>query len=146
MNARTRELVVALVAGLLFGAGLVIAGMTQPSKVIGFLDVADGSWDPSLAFVIAGAIGVHASVYQLLKRRPSPLFAALCTIPKRTEIDTKLVLGAALFGIGWGLGGFCPGPAVVSLVSGVQTTMAFGGAMLLSMGLVAALEPKSEEA
>lgn len=146
MNARTRELVVALAAGLLFGAGLVIAGMTQPSKVIGFLDVADGSWDPSLAFVIAGAIGVHAVVYQFLLRRPSPVFAALCTIPKRTEIDTKLVLGAALFGIGWGLGGFCPGPAVVSLVSGVQTTMAFGGAMLLSMGLVAALEPKSKDA
>ncbi len=100
-------------AGLLFAIGLVIGGMTQPEKIIGFLDVA-GDWDPSLAFVMLGAIGVHGVAYRLVMRRTTPLWAPRFLVPTRSDIDAKLVLGALIFGVGWGLGGYCPGPALAA--------------------------------
>ena len=105
------------VSGVLFAVGLGVGGTTKPAKVTAFLDFF-GDWDPSLAFVMIGAILMHAVLYRLIRRRPVPLFASAFSIPTRTDIDTRLVGGAALFGIGWGLGGFCPGPAVTSLASG----------------------------
>ena len=90
--------------------------MTQPQKVIGFLDVF-GSWDPSLAFVMVGAIGVHMIGFKLVTKRPSPLFAEKFQIPTRRDLDKRLIMGSAIFGIGWGLAGYCPGPAITSLVT-----------------------------
>lgn len=118
-------------AGALFGVGLLVSGMTKPTKVIGFLDVA-GSWDPSLAFVMVGGIAVHLALYTWIVRRPAPLVEAAFHVPTRRDIDTKLVLGAAIFGVGWGLGGFCPGPAITSAVRG-GAALAFVGAMLAGM-------------
>lgn len=125
---------VAFVAGLIFAVGLGVSGMTQPAKVIDFLDVT-GNWDPSLAFVMMGAIAVHFVAYRQVPKMPSPLFGERFNIPSNTSIDPRLLGGSALFGIGWGLGGFCPGPALVS-VSGLMPTAAlFVGGMLLGMGL-----------
>lgn len=107
---------VALLVGIIFGLGLAISGMTQPAKVVGFLDIS-GAWDPSLAFVMIGAIGVHFIAYRIVKRRTSPLLADTFMIPDKKGIDWKLLVGSALFGVGWGLGGFCPGPAITSLAS-----------------------------
>jgi len=113
-------------AGLLFAIGLVIGGMTQPDKIIGFLDVA-GDWDPSLAFVMFGAVGVHSLTYRLTMRRASPLFAANFLVPKRSDIDARLVVGGLIFGAGWGLGGYCPGPALVASGALVQEALIFVG-------------------
>jgi uncharacterized membrane protein YedE/YeeE len=129
----------ALGAGLVFGIGLGLAGMTQPSKVIGFLDVL-GAWDPSLAFVMIGAIAVHFSLSRLIRRRERPLLDARFHWPRARDIDRKLVIGSALFGVGWGLGGFCPGPAIVTLGSGSMAAIVFVGAMGLGMGLQYVLE------
>jgi uncharacterized protein len=104
----------ALFAGALFGAGLVVSGMTEPAKVIGFLDVF-GSWDPSLAFVMMGAIGVHALAYRAIRKRPAPVIAESFERPSARPVDARLIGGAALFGVGWGLGGYCPGPSIVAL-------------------------------
>lgn len=117
----------AFVSGLLFALGLVLSGMTQPAKIIGFLDLF-GRWDPSLAFVMAGAIAVHLPVYRLVARRRPP-FAA----PGDERIDAALVGGAALFGVGWGLAGYCPGPAVVAAVSGQVSTLVFVASMAVGM-------------
>lgn len=122
------------VAGLLFAIGLVTAGMTQPQKILGFLDVF-GQWDPSLAFVMLGAIGVHSLAYRLTMRRKKPLLADRFHVPKRRDIDLSLVAGAALFGIGWGLAGYCPGPALVAFGAGSAEAMLllagiFGGYLL----------------
>ncbi|MCS6899893.1 MAG: YeeE/YedE family protein, partial [Myxococcales bacterium] len=122
----------ALLSGLLFGMGLGISGMTLPAKVIGFLDVT-GSWDASLAFVMMGAIGVHAGLYPIIRRRQLPLFDSTFHIPTRRDLDGRLISGAALFGVGWGLGGFCPGPALVSLGSGSSGAALFVVAMLVGM-------------
>jgi uncharacterized membrane protein YedE/YeeE len=119
----------ALFAGALFGAGLVISGMTDPAKVRAFLDLA-GAWDPSLALVMAGAIGVHLVLSRLVLRRTAPLFAGAFDLPKRTDIDARLISGAAIFGVGWGLGGVCPGPAVVSLGTGSVAPVVFVLAMI----------------
>jgi uncharacterized membrane protein YedE/YeeE len=116
MNAKTRRALAACASGLLFGAGLVMSGMTDPNKVLGFLDVF-GSWDASLMLVMVGAIGVHALSYRLIRRRASPLFARAFAVPTRTDLDAKLLAGAAIFGVGWGLGGYCPGPSLVALPS-----------------------------
>jgi uncharacterized protein len=116
--------VIAALAGGVFGVGLVISGMTQPPKVIAFLDILSGRWDPSLALVMAGAIGVHALAYRLVRKRGAPLLAPTFAVPGRRDIDLKLVAGGALFGVGWGLGGYCPGPALVSVAS-------FGGGIAL---------------
>ena len=119
-------------AGLLFAVGLGIAGMTQPQKIIAFLDIT-GSWDPSLMFVMGGALAVHIVSYRLIVRRSHPLFEVSIHIPKRTEIDKKLVVGSALFGIGWGLSGYCPGPAVVALANPGILILAFFSSMLGGM-------------
>lgn len=124
----------AFLAGLIFAIGLVLGGMTQPAKVIGFLDIFGGAWDPSLAFVMGGAILVHAPIYALVvRRRSQPLLQARFQIPKRNELTLPLIAGSALFGAGWGLGGFCPGPGIVSLASLGPEALTFVGAMTLGM-------------
>jgi uncharacterized membrane protein YedE/YeeE len=122
----------AFAAGAVFGVGLLVSGMSKPEKVLGFLDVT-GRWDASLTFVMAGAIGVHFIAYRLIRGRASPLLDAKWALPTRRDIDFKLVLGAAVFGLGWGLGGYCPGPALVSLGSGAAGAVVFTAAMLLGM-------------
>jgi len=121
-----------LFAGLLFGAGLSVSAMIDPAKVIGFLDVA-GDWDPSLAFVMLGAVAVTAIGYRTVLRRGQPLFEPSFSLPTRRDLDPTLILGAGLFGIGWGLAGYCPGPALAGLGLGNLETFAFVGAMLVGM-------------
>jgi len=133
------ERLVALVAGVVFSAGLLLSGMTRPEKVIGFLDVG-GRWDASLLCVMAGAVAVHLAVYRLTLGRPAPLFSPRFWLPVRTDIDRPLLLGAALFGVGWGLGGYCPGPALVSLPYGGASALVFVLAMSLGMLAAAGLE------
>jgi uncharacterized membrane protein YedE/YeeE len=127
-----KRLLGGLTAGLLFGAGLSISGMINPAKVIGFLDIA-GAWDPSLAFVMLGAVAVTAIGYRTVLRRGQPMFEPRFTLPTRRDIDPSLLLGASLFGIGWGLGGYCPGPALAGLGFGGPETYAFVAAMLAGM-------------
>lgn len=122
----------ALVAGLIFSIGLGIGGMTQPDKVIGFLDVA-GSWDPSLMGVMGGGMLVAFFAFRWAARRGTPIFAEKFEIPKRTDITPQLVVGSALFGAGWGIGGYCPGPGLASLVSGSTHAFVFVGTMLAGM-------------
>ena len=131
-------IVMPLFAGLLFGAGLTLSQMVDPAKVQAFLDfagIADGTWDPSLAFVMAGALAVTAIGYRLAFRRTAPLMAARFSLPTRHDIDGRLIAGAAIFGVGWGLAGYCPGPAVASLAFGNAEILAFVVAMLVGMGL-----------
>lgn len=118
--------------GLLFGMGLMLAGMTDPSKVIGFLDLA-GAWDPSLAFVMGGAIVVGLGAFALAKRRTTNLLGGAMQLPTSRDMDKRLVLGSVLFGAGWGLAGFCPGPAIVSLGAGNAKAAVFVLAMLAGM-------------
>lgn len=122
----------ALVAGYLFAWGLGISGMTKPSKVLGFLDVF-GAWDPALAFVMIGAVTVAAVLYRLSLRLKKPACAASFTIPTNRRIDARLVTGAAVFGVGWGLAGYCPGPALVTLTTGNPGVVVFVGAMITGM-------------
>jgi len=127
-----KGLVTSFVSGVVFALGLGISGMTRPVKVIGFLDFF-GAWDASLAFVIVGAIAVYFVAYRFSRTMPSPLLAPDFSLPKRSDLDSKLVLGAAIFGVGWGLSGFCPGPALTSLASGAPAVMIFVAAMVLGM-------------
>lgn len=127
-----RTVVLSAGAGLLFGLGLVVSGMAQPAKVVGFLDLS-GDWDPSLAFVMLGAIAVHFLAYRLVPRLARPLWAPRWEIPTRRDLDWRLLAGAALFGAGWGLGGYCPGPALTGAVSGASSTLLFTGSMLAGM-------------
>jgi uncharacterized membrane protein YedE/YeeE len=127
-----KKLLVAFVTALIFGVGLVLSGMTLPSKVLGFLDVA-GSWDPSLMVVMLGAVLVHSVSYRFITKRKSPVLTTGFQIPTRRDIDWKLILGSAIFGMGWGLGGFCPGPALVGLASGKTPVLVFAGSMVLGM-------------
>lgn len=129
---RPASIVAAFLAGAVFAVGLVLAGMTQPSKVIGFLDIG-GAWDPTLAFVMAGAIASHVAGLWLTSRRTVPLFATSFSAPTREDINAPLVLGAAVFGIGWGLVGYCPGPALTSLGSGTESALVFVGAATAGM-------------
>jgi len=129
-----KTLLAALGAGLVFGAGLALSDMTNPAKVQNFLDLF-GSWDPSLAFVMGAALGVSALGYQIVRRRGSPLLASAFSLPTRSDLDPELLAGAALFGIGWGLGGFCPGPALAGLLQGVTGVYVFVGAMLAGIAL-----------
>lgn len=122
------------VIGLLFGLGLIVAGMTDPSKVIGFLDLA-GSWDPSLAFVMGGAILVGLGAFALAKKRTTSFLGGAMHLPTSSQIDKRLIVGSLLFGAGWGLAGFCPGPAIVSLGSGNPKALVFVVAMLAGMAL-----------
>lgn len=122
--------------GLLFGVGLIVSGMANPAKVLNFLDVAaiaTGRWDASLAFVMAGAVGVGFVGYRLVLRWPAPLLADRFHMPARRDFDSRLVVGAALFGVGWGLAGFCPGPALTALGSGEILAWLFVAAMLAGM-------------
>ncbi|HUQ02958.1 MAG TPA: DUF6691 family protein [Kofleriaceae bacterium] len=130
--ATPAAIVAAFVAGAVFAVGLVLAGMTQPAKVIAFLDVG-GAWDPTLAFVMVGAIASHVAGLWLTSRRTVPLFASDFSAPTRKDISAPLVLGAAVFGIGWGLVGYCPGPALASLGSGADTALVFVGAATAGM-------------
>jgi hypothetical protein len=127
-----RALLAALVAGTVFGAGLALADMTNPAKVQNFLDVL-GTWDPSLAFVMGTALVTSALGYRLARRRGAPVLALAFALPDRTDLDRKLVIGAALFGVGWGLGGLCPGPALAGLLQGVPQVHVFVAAMLVGM-------------
>lgn len=129
-----------LASGLLFGAGLAVAGMTRPEKVIGFLSFTRG-WDPSLMFVMAGAIGVHAIAWRLIKRRPSPLLSARFAVPTRRDIDARLVAGAAIFGVGWALAGLCPGPAIASASTFAPGILAFLVAMFAGNLLAVRADP-----
>ena len=119
----------ALLCGLVFGVGLAISGMVNPAKVLGFLDIT-GQWDPSLLLVMAGGVAVFAAGFPLIRRRPGPLFAATFELPTRRDIDAKLIVGAVLFGMGWGLAGLCPGPALTSLAFGMTKVYVFVGAMV----------------
>ena len=132
--------IVPLAAGLLFGLGLVVSRMIDPAKVLGFLDLA-GHWDPSLAFVMAGAVSVAAVGFGIAGMRAAPLLAEDFRGPTRTAIDRPLVAGALLFGIGWGLVGYCPGPALASLGLGRTETLVFLAAMLAGMAAHRLLEP-----
>jgi hypothetical protein len=120
------------VCGLIFGAGLLISSMNQPEKVLGFLDIF-GNWDATLAFVMAGAVAVAATGFALARRRAAPLLAAKFSWPERRDIDTPLVAGAILFGIGWGLVGICPGPALVNLAGLSLPIVVFVAAMVIGM-------------
>ena len=122
----------AFIAGALFAVGLAVSGMTMPSKVVGFLDLA-GAWDASLMFVMMGAIAVHFVAHRLVRARPSPLFDAKFHLPTRKDVDPRLVGGAALFGVGWGLGGFCPGPGLVAASGGALAAIVFVVGMTLGM-------------
>jgi uncharacterized membrane protein YedE/YeeE len=126
-------------AGLVFGVGLILSGMTDPAKVIGFLDVT-GAWDPSLAFVIAGAILVGVAAFALARRRAQSLLGGAMHLPQARDVDVRLVGGAVVFGIGWGLAGFCPGPALVSFGSGQDKALVFVLAMLAGMLIYTAVE------
>jgi uncharacterized membrane protein YedE/YeeE len=134
MNASLR-LIIALAAGALFGFGLSMSGMVDPARVIGFLDVASGHWDPSLAFVLTGALLVALPGVAIQRRLARPALDAQFYLPTTTAIDRPLVLGAAVFGAGWGLAGFCPGPAVAALSVGLISPFIFAGAMIAGMML-----------
>lgn len=120
------------VVGLLFGVGLMASGMTDPGKVIGFLDLF-GAWDPSLALVMGGAVVVGFFAFALAKKRTTTFLGGALRFPTSTQMDKPLVIGSLLFGAGWGLGGFCPGPALVSMADGQSKAMLFVAAMLVGM-------------
>lgn len=142
MNATVKSALVAFGAGALFAVGLLVSGMTQPEKVTGFLDVT-GAWDPSLAFVMIGAIGVHFVARRFIVRRGVPLAAAEFEMPKRTTLDLPLVVGAAIFGVGWGISGYCPGPSLVTLGSGSLEGIVFVVAMAGGMWAHRLVRPKA---
>jgi uncharacterized membrane protein YedE/YeeE len=133
-----KALLSSFVSGMMFALGLGISGMTRPAKVIGFLDFF-GEWDASLAFVMLGAIAVYFLAYRWSRKMSAPLFAPAFSLPKRGDLDAKLILGAALFGAGWGLGGFCPGPALTAIASGALPVYIFVVAMVIGMHLHARL-------
>ena len=128
-----------LACGLLFGIGLIVSGMANPAKVLGFLDLA-GPWDPSLAFVMAGAIAVGAIAFGVARRRTRSFLGLRMLLPTATNIDRRLVVGALLFGAGWGMAGLCPGPALVALGMGGAKAAVFVLAMLLGMRIFELLE------
>lgn len=130
---------VAMLAGLVFGVGLILSGMSDPSKVIGFLDLA-GSWDPSLALVMGGAVLVGSLVFPYVSKHRQSVLGGEIRLPSVTEIDRRLVLGSLTFGVGWGLAGYCPGPALASLVQGGIKPLLFVIAMLVGMAVFALLE------
>ena len=132
----------ALLAGLIFGLGLLLSGMCDPSKVLGFLDLA-GNWDPSLAFVMGGAIAVAAPAFAWARRHQRSLLNASIVMPASTRVDRKLVLGSVAFGIGWGVAGFCPGPALVSAAGGYGNALIFASAMLVGMALYTLMQKRA---
>jgi uncharacterized protein len=133
------HVVTAFIVGLVFGIGLIVAGMTDPAKVQGFLDLA-GDWDPSLALVMGGAILVGLVAFRLAGKRERALLGDAMRLPTASHIDRRLVLGGLAFGAGWGLAGFCPGPALASLATGGAKAMIFTGAMVAGMVVFECLE------
>lgn len=136
----SKNALVSLIVGTIFGLGLALSGMTQPQKVIGFLDLF-GDWDPSLVFVMGGAVVVHLITYRWIRKRPTPLLSTQWHVPTKNEITPQLIMGSILFGVGWGLAGYCPGPALTSLASGSQQTLVFVVSMLVGMLIYKKLEP-----
>ncbi|MGH8758794.1 MAG: DUF6691 family protein [Burkholderiales bacterium] len=134
-----------LLAGLVFGIGLIVSGMANPAKVLGFLDLF-GRWDPSLAFVMAGAIAVGAVAFFVARKRTVSWMGAEMKLPTARHIDRRLVMGSTLFGIGWGIAGFCPGPGLVALGMGETKALVFVAAMLVGMGLFELLEWRKQRA
>lgn len=132
MNQTAMQRASEFIVGLVFGWGLLLSGMTDPGKVIGFLDLA-GAWDPSLALVMAGAIAVGFFAFGIAKKRTSNFFGGALQLPKAQDMDRRLVLGSLVFGAGWGLAGFCPGPALVSMAAGQPKALVFVLAMLAGM-------------
>lgn len=147
-----KALLASAASGVLFAIGLGVAGMTKPSKVIGFLDLF-GEWDASLAFVMLGAISVYFVAFRLITKRKAPLFDTRFFVPTRRDLDPRLLLGAAVFGVGWGLGGYCPGPGLVTAASGALPALVFVASMAVGMkiaqlsnrgGAAAAEEPPAD--
>lgn len=128
------QIIITFFTGLLFGLGLILSGMTDPAKVIGFLDIA-GAWNPSLAFVMVGAILVAIAAFRLAGSRPKALLGGAMHLPTTRQIDKRLVIGGLTFGIGWGLAGYCPGPALASLATGGGDPLIFVIAMLTGMAI-----------
>ena len=128
-----------LLAGLVFGLGLLVSGMANPAKVIGFLDIA-GAWDPSLAFVMVGAIAVGVVAFVVARQRTVSFLGADMKLPSQRRIDRRLIVGSTVFGIGWGVAGFCPGPALVALGTGSSKALVFVAAMLAGMAVFELIE------
>ena len=141
MNNLHMRVLSALLTGVIFGVGLSISQMIDPAKVINFLDIF-GTWDPSLAFVMGGALLVNFLATRFILKRPTPVFDEIFRLPNKTEIDFKLVFGAVLFGIGWGLAGYCPGPALTSLSFADNNILTFVAAYLVGTFFVKALQSK----
>ncbi len=139
------QILTSLLAGLVFGFGLILSGMADPAKVLGFLDLA-GAWDPSLALVMGGAIAVGLPAFALARRRKLSLIGAPMRLPTVRQIDRRLVGGSVLFGIGWGIAGFCPGPALVALGMGKTQALVFVAAMLAGMLVFELLERRRRAA
>ena len=133
-NSPASAFVAMCASGFLFGLGLAISGMTNPAKVVGFLDIA-GNWDPSLMLVMVAGLGVTVPSFHLVLKRSQPLFNKQFFLPTRKDLDGKLIAGAALFGIGWGIAGYCPGPALAALVSLNSNVILFCAAMVVGMVL-----------
>lgn len=133
------KLILSLLSGLVFGLGLIVSGMSNPAKVLGFLDLA-GAWDPSLALVMGGAIAVAMPAFWLARRRSTALLGEPMQLPVSLRIDRRLLLGSLAFGAGWGIAGFCPGPALVSLLAGQGKAWIFVAAMLAGMAIFEWLE------
>lgn len=133
------RLLTSFIAGLVFGLGLILSGMSNPAKVLGFLDLA-GRWDPSLAFVMAGAILVGGIGFRFAAKRTASILGEPMRMPTARQVDGRLIVGSLTFGAGWGLAGFCPGPAVASLLTGYAEPLIFVAAMAGGMGLFELLE------
>ena len=134
-----------LLAGLVFGLGLIVSGMADPAKVLSFLDLV-GAWDPSLAFVMAGAIAVGVLAFAIARKRTVSFLGAAMKLPTSRDIDRRLVIGSVVFGVGWGIAGFCPGPGLVALGMGEVKALVFVVAMLLGMGAFELLERRKQAA
>ena len=131
--------IIPLLSGALFGAGVCVSGMIRPSKVLGFLDFG-GAWDPSLLVVMAVALTLHVIAWRVVKAMRAPRFGDAFPSAPSSTIDARLIGGAALFGVGWGISGFCPGPAILSVLSGATVSFVFVGAMMIGMTIVHALK------
>lgn len=131
----------AFIAGLIFGIGLILSGMTNPRKIIDFLDIT-GQWDPSLVFVMAGALAVSAFAFRYMKDRNQTCLKQEVQLPSSKHIDNRLVLGSITFGVGWGIAGYCPGPALTSLLTWQLEPFIFVLSMLVGMGIYARIEGK----
>lgn len=140
-----KHILSALLVGLIFGVGLILGGMTNPAKVIGFLDLF-GNWDPSLAFVMGGAISVGMLAFRIAGGRPTSLLGEPMRLPTRDDIDKRLIVGSLVFGAGWGLAGFCPGPALVALGTGSLKATIFAASMLTGMAVFELIERSRRKA